>query len=283
MRTASAGVLYDVAGHKVVAYNNCKLLHLSLFIPNLFMALLKRMYLMKIEGAYTVQAPPDHVWDSLMDPQVLQNTIPGVEKLEKLDGNTYEATIQIKHAPLKGTYHGSITITDQQFPRNYCIEIRGEGRQTLFSGNGSVQLNEQNNNTIIAYRGELKQDRRNSLLPPAVLKGAAKLLIQQFFAALALQLGTHASTAPIEMVTPATDTVFHQPGGTITILAPKLTTESEFSAEHTTLLQTLIRWSRLTDDDPQEIARVETRIHRFGLIAVLLFLVWVGTRIPRKR
>lgn len=237
---------------------------------------------MKIEGAYTVQAPPDHVWDSLMDPQVLQNIIPGVEKLEKLDGNTYEATIQIKHAPLKGAYHGSITITDQQFPRQYCIEIRGEGRQTLFSGNGSVQLNEQNNNTIVAYRGELKQDRRNSLLPPAVLKGAAKLLIQQFFAALALQLGTRASTAPIDMGTPVTGSVIHQPGGTITILAPKLSAEPEISAQHATLLQTLIRWSRLGDDDPQEIVRMETRIRRLGLIAGLLFLVWIGTRIPRK-
>jgi carbon monoxide dehydrogenase subunit G len=246
------------------------------------MTLLKRMYLMKIEGAYTVQAPPDHVWDSLMDPLVLQNIIPGVEKLEKLDSNTYEATIQIKHAPLKGAYHGSITITDQQFPRHYCIEIRGEGRQTLFSGNGSVQLNEQNNNTIIAYRGELKQDRRNSLLPPAVLKGAAKLLIQQFFAALALQLGTHASTTPIEMITPTTGSVFHQPGGTITILAPKLSAEPEISTQQASLLQTLLRWSRPGNDDPQEIVRLEKRVRRFGIVAGLLFLVWVGTRIPRK-
>jgi carbon monoxide dehydrogenase subunit G len=246
--------------------------------------LLKRTDLMKIEGTYTLQASPDHVWDSLMDPQVLRDIIPGVEKLEKLDGNTYEATIQIKHAPLKGSYHGHITITDQQFPRHYCIEIRGEGRQTLFSGNGHIQLDEQNNNTIIAYRGELKPDKRNSWLPPAVLKGAAKLLIQQFFAALALQLGTRPSTARFDMYTPATTgSVIHQPGGTITILSPKLATQPEPSAQHATLLQTLIRWSRAGDDDPQEIARLEKRIRSFSIIAGLLFLVWVGTRIPRKR
>jgi carbon monoxide dehydrogenase subunit G len=218
-----------------------------------------------------------------MDPQVLRDIIPGVEKLEKLDGNTYEATIQIKHAPLKGTYHGHITITDQQFPHHYRIEIRGEGHQTLFSGNGSIQLDEQNNNTIIAYRGEIKPDRHNSWLPPAVLKGAAKLLIQQFFAALALQLGTRPSTAPLDLHTPATGSVIHQPGGTITILSPKLDTQSELAAQQATLLQTLLRWSRPGNDDSQEIARLEKRIRRFGLIAGLLFLVWVGTRIPRKR
>jgi carbon monoxide dehydrogenase subunit G len=237
---------------------------------------------MDIEGTYTVQAPPDHVWDSLMDPQVLLSIIPGIEKLEKIDGNTYEVTIQIKHAPLKGSYHGNITITDQQFPRHYCIEIRGEGRQTLFSGDGSVQLNEQNSNTIIAYRGELKQDRRNSLLPPAVLKGAAKLLIQQFFAALAFHLVAHPSTTPIDMGTSATGSVIQQSGGTITVLPPELSAQPELPAQHTTLLQTLLHWSRLGDDDPQEVVHWETRIRRLGLIAGLLFLVWVGTRIPRK-
>lgn len=237
---------------------------------------------MKIEGTYTVQAPPDHVWDSLMDPQVLQDIIPGVEKLEKLDGNTYEVTIQIKHAPLKGSYHGNITVTDQQFPRHYCIEIRGEGRQALFSGNGRVQLNEQNNNTIIAYKGEVKQDRRSSLLPPAVLKGAAKLLIQQFFAALALRLGARPSTGSLNMEPPATGSVIRQPGGTITILTPKLSTEPELSAQQATWLQTLLRWGRLGNGNQQEVVRLETRIRRFGLVAGLLFLVWVGTRIPRR-
>src|SRR5579883_3359392 len=114
----------------------------TLYPELIYYSSLKRTYLMKIEGTYTLQASPDHVWDSLMDPQVLRDTIPGVEKLEKLDGNTYEATIQIKHAPLKGSYHGHITITDQQFPRQYCITIRGEGRQTQFSGNGHIQLDE---------------------------------------------------------------------------------------------------------------------------------------------
>jgi carbon monoxide dehydrogenase subunit G len=240
------------------------------------------MYLMNIEGTYTVQAPPDHVWDSLMDPQVLLNIIPGVEKLEKLDGNIYELTIQIKHAPLKGSYHGNITVTDQQFPHQYCIEIRGEGRQTLFSGNGRVQLDEQNNNTIISYKGELKQDRRSSLLPPAVLKGAAKLLIQQFFAALALQLGTRPSTGPIDIRTATTDPAFQWSGDTITTLPPKLSAQPETPAQRATLLQTLLRWSHLVGDDPQELAHWETRIRRFGLITGFLFLVWIGTRIPKK-
>jgi carbon monoxide dehydrogenase subunit G len=237
------------------------------------------MYLMNIEGTYTVQAPPDHVWDSLMDPQVLLNIIPGIEKLEKLDGNTYELTIQIKHAPLKGSYHGHITVTDQHFPRHYCIEIRGEGRQTLFSGNGNVQLNEQNNNTIITYQGELKQDRRSSLLPPSVLKGAAKLLIQQFFAALSLELGSRPSTAPINIRTSAADSTFQWSGDTVTTLPPKLPVQPE---QHTTLLQTLIRRSQLVDDDAQEIVRWETRLRRLGLIAGFLFLVWIGTRLPKK-
>ena len=230
---------------------------------------------MNIEGSYTMQASPERVWQNLMDPQVLLCTVPGIEKLEQLDAATYEITIQMKHAPLKGIYRGHITTSEQQFPHRYRIEVHGEGHQNIFSGHGSIELKAHNTHTVIAYHGELKQDKHSALLPPSVVKGAAKLLIQQFFAALSIRLGTPLARDTVDSEMALNGMTMQRPAGTITLLSPDL------PPQRPTLLRTLLRLSGL-GDDRQAIVYWETRLRRWGLIAGLLFLVWVGTRIPRK-
>lgn len=231
---------------------------------------------MDIEGTYTLQALPDAVWHNLMNAQVLLTTVPGIERLEKIAENTYEVTLHIKHAPLKGVYQGRITITEQQFPYHYRIEIQGEGRQITFTGSGSVHLNGQNESTIIAYKGNITQDKRSSHLPPAVLKGAAKLLIQQFFTTLAVQMRSQAAMSGVAAEAPMTSANGTDAIGTIVVL-PAQETQARPS-----ILQTLIHWSKLGGGEPLQEALWATRIRRFGAIAGFLLLVWIGTRIPRK-
>ncbi|HEX4206072.1 MAG TPA: SRPBCC domain-containing protein [Ktedonobacteraceae bacterium] len=232
---------------------------------------------MDIEGTYTLQASPEIVWHNLMDAEALLNTVPGIERLEKITDDAYNVTMQIRHAPLKGIYQGHITITEQQFPYHYRIEIQGEGRQNTFQGSGSIHLNRQQASTIIAYKGNLTQDKHSALLPPAVLKGAAKLLIQQFFASLAIQLHSSHPITTIEAKTIETAPNDQSVNGTIVML-PR-----QRMKRRSTLLQTLLHWGKIGGGDPEEEARWVRRIRRLGTLAGLLTLVWVGTRIPRKK
>lgn len=232
---------------------------------------------MNIEGTYTLQASPEQVWQSLMDPEVLLNTVPGIEHLEKIDASMYEMTMQVKHAPLKGSYQGRITISEEQYPYHYRITVQGGGRQNSFSGSGSVHLNGQSDTTVIAYKGNLVQEKRSPLLPPAVIKGAAKLLIQQFFTMLAAHLRTRIPVATIGTERSENGKVIQQAGGTITVLPATL------PEEQPGLLRTLIQRSNLGGGDPQEEERLELFIQRIGVVVALLFLIWLGTRIPRKR
>ncbi len=50
---------------------------------------------MDIEGTYTLQAPPEEVWGCLKDQQVLQRTIPGVERIEALSEEKYAGRLQL--------------------------------------------------------------------------------------------------------------------------------------------------------------------------------------------
>ena len=235
---------------------------------------------MNIEGTYTLQAPPESVWSYLMDQQVLSRTIPGIEQLERIDNDTYSLVIHIKHAPLMGTYQGRATISEQQYPYHYQLTIQGEGRHSSVTGMGHVSLSERDNNTVVTYKGTLTLGKLATLLPASAVKGAAKLLIQQFFTSLAEQLRTasHARIVPMQEAEWAA--ISRQPGGTIVVLPPPSTDEQQ---RKKSFARSLVSWLALGGDDPVQQAQWELRVRRIGVISGLLLLIWIGTRLPRRR
>src|SRR3984893_9903196 len=144
-----------------------------------------RIFTMEIEGTYTLQASPEEVWQCLMDTQVLRSAIPGVEHLELHDDQKHSITLHIIHAPLTGSYHGKVAITEQHYPYYFCIIVEGNGRQNTIGGEGTVHLNARGEHTVIAYKGTLHLGKPGVPLPSILVKGTAKLLLQQFFTALA--------------------------------------------------------------------------------------------------
>src|SRR5204862_5833778 len=89
------------------------------------------------------------------------------------------------------------TVTEQHYPYYYNIAIEGEGVPGTISGEGVVHLNERDENTVVAYKGILNLGKLGTLLPPPLVKGTAKLLLQQFFTALAEHLRTLPHSSPI--------------------------------------------------------------------------------------
>ena len=177
---------------------------------------------MIIEGTYTLQAPPEAVWQCLMDEQMLRRAIPGVERLEKLDEQSMRIAVHIDQEPPLGSFNGKITVTEQQYPYSYTLAYEGEGTQTTYSGKGVVHLSGRGENTVVAYKGTLHAGKTHSLQHPALVKGTAKHLLQQFFTSLAEILRT-TQPVSIDMVEYLQDTItFEQPGEQIisTLLLP---------------------------------------------------------------
>ncbi len=230
---------------------------------------------MDIEGTYTLQASPEDVWQALMDPQVLRRAIPGVEQLELLDEHAYDIVLHIKHAPLVGLYHGQIRITSTQYPSSYSFSVEGSGRQSKISGQGTIHLHSHGSNTIIAYHGTLNLGKPGTLLPPPVIRGTAKLLLQQFFTALSEYLRTLYPASMEESINEVDmDTSMETLEITEEPQAPVVA--SAFSA----FLYKLVRTLRLGRGDPLAEAQWVRRMRRIGIVVTLLFLVWIGTRLP---
>jgi carbon monoxide dehydrogenase subunit G len=231
---------------------------------------------MDIEGTYTLQASPEDVWGCLMDQQVLRHAIPGVEKLESLGQHEHGITLQIRQSPLIGVYHGRVVLTDQHYPYHYSIAIEGEGRQSTISGHGVIHLSGRGENTVVAYKGTVNIGKLGTLLPAPVVKGAARLLLNQFFTSLADHLRT------LHPVAAGLADFDH----TSSLNGPTLPAgQYAFPAStpaRSTFLRAVVHILRLGEGEPDLEELWVHRIRRAGLICGFLLLVWVGTRLPRR-
>src|SRR5437588_4331213 len=236
---------------------------------------------MNIEGTYTLQAPPTEVWHSLLDTQLLQQTVPGIESIEQVSENTYAIVFNIKHAPLEGIYQGNVTLSEQHYPYYYRLTFEGEGEHGTISGVGSIHLNEYNETTVIAYKGTLTYSKQATLLQPKLIKGAAKLLIQQFFTTLATQLPTKVYRQASNGENSEEDT---QNNGRVRgkiilrlphIIAEPTTAQSVFSK--------IVHLLGLGAGDYEQEQRWERLLRNASLFSGFLLLVWIGTRLPKRK
>jgi len=249
---------------------------------------------MEIEGTYTIQATPHEVWNCLLDQNVWVHADSRVERMEQVDDRSYHLTIHLNQAPLAGTYTTRATITELHAPY-YCrltlsVDDNENGQPNTLKGYGSFHLNQQENLTIIAYQGDISSnvvDEMGASVSPLVMKGAIKLLLQQFFTTLAERVykknsvhmnGQDASTY-------ASDELFITHEQRITIPSPLIYPTKERDKESNqerSRLRWFVHLLHIGRGNPAEEIRWTQRIRRYSIASVLLFLVWVGTRIPRR-
>ena len=232
---------------------------------------------MDIEGTYTLQAPQEEVWQSLMDQQTLQHTIPGLERLEITGKHGYAFTLRIKQASLRGVYQGQVVMDDLRYPTTYRLSLQGDGQQNTFQGIWEIHLSAQNGNTVIAYTGTLNPGKIGAFMPPPLVKGAIKILIQQFFTNLAEQLRT--SEGEIDQAS-TFDTPEEQERYNGRVSVEGMINQDPTPAQ--TRLHALVQQIGLGKHDPVQEERWAARLKRFGAFSVLLLLVWIGMRLPRR-
>lgn len=225
---------------------------------------------MEFEGTYTLQVPAQEVWNCLVHEHTIQQTMPGLEYLTRLDNSTYAFAMHIRHAPLRGNYTGKANVLELDDLAGTRLKIEGEGPGNTFHGVCDIRLHAQNENTIVNYQGTFQLGRGKALIPTPLLKATIKVLLQHFFTALADQLRTE----PRELVYLPILEEMYEVSFMEEQAGEQLLKTHQFhsSQEH------LEAGKPLTAPEEPFIRY----LRQIGIIAVLLLLVWVGTRLPRR-
>jgi carbon monoxide dehydrogenase subunit G len=143
---------------------------------------------MEISGSYAFNAPPDRVWDLLMDTNVIAACIPGCERFEPAGENRYRARLNVALAAITGSYEGTITLSDQVPPTSYRLIAEGQGKPGFVKGNSGISLRADGSTTIVDVSGTVQTGGPIARLGQRLVGGVAKMMMDRFFGCLAGKL-----------------------------------------------------------------------------------------------
>jgi len=138
---------------------------------------------MRIEGNFTINAPIQTVWDSLLDPQTLGMCIPGAEKVEAIDAETYDCVIKQRVGPFKVTLKITMKLTEVRPPNYIKAEGRGADMTKLgtFSAAMEVNLKELSPDNIeVSYISDISLVGKLATFGERIMRAKSKEVGDQF-------------------------------------------------------------------------------------------------------
>ena len=153
---------------------------------------------MKIEGSYEIDATPERVFKLLVDPEVLKRFIPGCERLEQTDTNTFATTIKAGVGSIKGVFNGTVRLDDLRPPEHFKMGVDGKGTPGFLKGLGELNLTYNGTTTTVQYSGDIQVGGTIASVGQRMLQGTAKMMASQFFTALQTEAAAKEGDPPVE-------------------------------------------------------------------------------------
>lgn len=136
---------------------------------------------MKIQGAHHLAAPPAQIFDRLMEPAVLQQAIPGCEKMEKVGDDEYVAHLRLGIGSIKGSYAGKVRLADREPPHKFTMHVAGSGGPGFVKGTCGIELKAEDQGTKLHFSADVQVGGLIAAVGSRVIEAAAKKLAGEFF------------------------------------------------------------------------------------------------------
>ncbi len=142
------------------------------------------------EGSASVGVPPERVWDMLLDPETLKAVIPGCQSVEKVSETHFRADVTLGIGPVTGRYRANVKLSDLDPPHAVTLGGTAEGALGFGGGEGRITLTpDGEGGTRMTYAYDAAIGGKVASIGGRLLDGATRVIIGQFFAALARRAG----------------------------------------------------------------------------------------------
>jgi hypothetical protein len=137
---------------------------------------------MRIEGSFTVAAPPERVFAEITNPALMAGCIPGCEAIEVIDGKTYRARILVEVGPIKARFNLVVEVTEEEPPARVASVTRGEEgtRASVISSTNELLLAPAAGGTEVKYVSEVSMTGRLGKFGLGMMKKKAEQLGAKF-------------------------------------------------------------------------------------------------------
>jgi uncharacterized protein len=153
---------------------------------------------MDMTGERRIAATRQIVWEALNDPAILQASIPGCDKLEKLSDTEMQATAAVKVGPMSGRFSGKVHLADLDPPNGYTISGEGQGGVLGFAkGGAKVHLADDGSGTLLQYEVNAQVGGKLAQLGARLIDATAKQMADAFFDRFSAQVAAPVATAAV--------------------------------------------------------------------------------------
>lgn len=151
--------------------------------------------MIEVTGDYEFAAPQEVVWEMMLDPEILANTIPGCQKLERVDETTYTGRLNIRVGPVQGVFQGKVEMSDRRPPTGLHMVVNGSGPAGVVRGEGDLTLQSITPSTSqslpatrLHYDGQVQVSGRIATVGQRVMDSSTRSIVKQSLQSLEKQI-----------------------------------------------------------------------------------------------
>ncbi len=142
---------------------------------------------MLMEGKFTIKAPIQKLWETLLDPETLLSCIPGAEKIERIDEKTFDCVVKQKVGPISVKFKFKSLLSKVEPPTH--IEVDGEGEDIGKAGHfvqkSVVDLRETPGGEVeVSYKTDTTIVGKLAMFGDRIMRAKAKKVEEEFTKAL---------------------------------------------------------------------------------------------------
>jgi carbon monoxide dehydrogenase subunit G len=167
---------------------------------------------MKLENSFTVAAPLDRTWHTLLDIKRVATCLPGAKIEPGGEDGVYHGAMKVKLGPMTVDYRGTATLQDVD-EDNHTASIAVQAREAKGQGTAAAvirnQLEPQNGGTRVVAVTDLKITGRQAQFGRGIMEDVATTMMNEFAKRLEQELAKGDGAASDAASTPARD----QPAG----------------------------------------------------------------------
>jgi carbon monoxide dehydrogenase subunit G len=153
----------------------------------------------KFENTFSVPAPAQEVWGTLMDVERIAPCMPGAQVLERLGDDAYKVGVRVKLGPISMQYRGQLAIVERDDGDRHATmhakakEARGQGTADATI---RMRLAEQDGGSLARIETDLALSGKAAAMGQGVIGDVAARLVAEFAANLQQLLAAEPGTAP---------------------------------------------------------------------------------------
>jgi uncharacterized protein len=156
---------------------------------------------MRLVNEFVVSAPPDVVWEHLLDMERVASCVPGARIEEIVPPDTYKGKIRLKIGPMTVEYRGEATLVEvhpdarEATIRMKAREARGQGSALATVRN---RLEEVPEGTRVVAETDLEITGPQAQFGKGVLEDVGSRVLDEFTARLERQIAASTGAVPVD-------------------------------------------------------------------------------------